>query len=367
MSRETQNRRSVDNDSKEGGPLGPQDSMEDQKSSVERLIQQAYSRLKDLDAVSALGFLKEALKIDYEHPEVKYGLKCVNWWLERVKRLDDFHEPYEKGAFVISQWRSFHTFLNQIGEAYDSCQYALRRFAFSLALNFFGEVLENAGNHLDPEILLQIGRCYKGLGSYEEAVMYLEQAIRYRPEDSGALAELADVNALLGDPRAAQVLFREAFFLDPQSIDLWSMESDMIIRLRQKVAELGYEGRDVAEWIPVYGALWGFFSVIRELKPIEISRLKQSILALESEAANMSGTQKAAINWNKDQKNKGPVSMDRSPGDFIRPRLLNRYFRLYNHYRTSQGGNARDYSELMEDIMRKIRLIDSEIYEQFRN
>ena len=320
---------------------------------VEGLIQQAYGRLKEEDAVTALSLLQEALKIDFEHPEVKYALKCVNWWLERIKRLDDFHEPFEKGGYILSQWKSFHSFLNQIGEnaglvsagAYgsgesfstDSCHYALRRFAFSLALKYFGDLLVNAGNHPDPEVLLQMGRCYKGVGNYEEAVKYLEQAVHFRGEDSAALAELADVNALLGDPRAAKVLFREAFYLDPQAVDLLSMESEMIIRLRQKVAELGYSGRDLAEWIPVYGALWGIFSVRRELKPVELGRLKQSILALESESVS-------------------------KPADFVKPRLLNRYFRIIDHY-----GDTREYSDVVEETMRKIKFVDPAIYEQYRN
>ena len=327
---------------------------------IEGLIQQSYSRLKELNAVSALGFLEEALKIDYENPEVKYGLKCVNWWLEQVKRIGDFHEPYEKGEFIISQWKSFHSFLNQIGEGFDSCQYAIKCYAFSLALNFFEEVLASSGNNPDPEILLQMGRCYKGLGNYEEAAKYLEHTIRFRPEDSGPLAELADINALLGDPRAAKVLFREAFFLDPQTIDLWSMESDMLIKLRQKVTEMGYEGRELAEWIPVYGVLWGVFSIRRELKPIEISRLRQSILALESESGNISGISSGTRKENN--------RFDNSPtGDLIKPRLLNRYFRLIEHYKTSQGGNVRLFTDVVEDTMRKIKLIDPAVYEQYRN
>ena len=313
---------------------------------VEELIEQAYGRLKELDVVSALELFKKALGIDYEHLEVKYGLKCVNWWLERVKRLDDIHESYEKGEYIITQWKAFYAFLDQIGEAddnihKDSCQYAFRCYAFSLALSFFADVYTSAGNPPDPELLFQIGRCYKGLGNYEEAVKYLEQTIRFKPEESGALAELADVNALLGDPRAAKVLFREAFFQDPQAIDLWSMESDMVVRLTQKVAELGYEGRELAEWIPVYGALWGVFSVRRELKPIEISRLKQSIYALETESTNMQGSY------------------------FLKPRLLNRYFRLIDHYGSSSG-SVRDNSDLVEETMRKIKLVDPAIYEQYR-
>jgi len=307
------------------------------------LIEQAYTQLKKLDAVAALRLLQEALKIDFEHAEVKYGLKCVNWWLEREKKLDDFNDPFEKGGYLITQWKSFQVFLNQIGQTgqdCDSCLYAVRSFVFSLALKYFGEAL--SGNNPDPEILLLMGRCCKGSGNYEEAAKYLEQAVDMKPDDSGALAELADVNALLGDPRAAKVLFREAFYIDPQAVDLWFMESEMILRLREKVTELGYTGRELAEWIPVYGALWGIFSIQRELKPVELGKLKQSILTLESESGNR-------------------------PGDFVKPRLLNRYFRLIDHYGVSRTRNSRDNSDMVEDTMRKIKLMDSAIYEQYRN
>ena len=367
MSMETQDLLTGDHRLKGGLSERENGSKGEQKSTVERLIQLAYSRLKELDAVSALGYLQEALKIDFEHPEVKYGLKCINWWLERVERLDDFHEVTEKGGYIISQWRSFHTFLgqiDQIGEAYDSCQDTLRCYVFSLSLNFFINALSNAGKSPEPELLIQVGRCYKGLGNYEEASKYLEYAIRFKPEDSGALAELADINALLGDLRAAKVLFREAFFLDPQAIDLWSMESDMIIRLRKKVEELGYEGRDLSEWIPVYGALWGIFSVRRELKPIEISKLKQSILALESEA----GRTEVRANFRLETaRTQAGIHEASSLGNFFKPRLLNRYFWLIDHYGTLHNGNVRNNSVVVEETMRKIKLVDPAIYEQYRN
>ena len=311
-------------------------------TTIEGLIEQAYERLNELDAVSALLLLQEALKIDFEHPEVKYGLKCINWWLERLKKLEEFHEPYEKGGFVISLWKPFHVFLDQIGCANDSCLYAVRRYVFSLALKFFEDMLAAAGNNPDPEIMLQMGRCYKGAGNYEEAAKFLEQAVHFRPEDSGALAELADVKALLGDSRAAKVLFREAFYLDPQAIDLWFMESEMIIRLKEKVFELGHTGKELSEWIPVYGALWGIFSVQRELKPVELGKLKQSILALESESGG-------------------------KPNGYAKPRLLNRYFRLIDHYGVFRSRNARNNTDLVEETMRKIKLIDPAVYEQYRN
>jgi tetratricopeptide (TPR) repeat protein len=306
---------------------------------LEGLIEGAYNCLEDGDGDSALDFLKEALQKDYEHPEVLYALKCLAWWFERIKKLEDFQDPFEQGKFLLSQWEAFNGFLDRMGQPSDSCLYAMRHFVFSKALDLFQNLLGDGINQQDPGLLFLAGHCFKGVGNYEEAVKYLEQASRFRREDSATLAELADVNALLGNFRAAKVLFREAFFLDPQGIDLSSIESEMIIRLRDKVRELGFSGSSLAEWIPVYGCIWGVFSIKRELKPVEAGRLKQDILTLENELRSRQEGQ-----------------------ELVKPRLINRYFWLIDHYE-----HVRDKGDLVEQTMMKIRCIDPDVYELYRN
>jgi len=309
---------------------------------VEGFIQNAYESLKDGDEISALGFLKEALRVDFEHQEVLYALKCLNWWLEKLRRLGDFYGPYEQGGYILSQWESYNTFLELIGNAYDSCQYALKRFVFTRALNYYLELLSDGINQQDPALLLQIGRCCKGAGEWEGALGYLEQASRLRREDSAILSELADVNALLGEARAAKVLFREAFYLDPQGVDLVGLESGMIQSLRDKVRDLGYSGNELAEWIPVWGCIWGIFSVKRELKPVELGRLKQSILSLENEYRSKNGD----------------ALGDKSR---VKPRLLNRYFWLIDYCE-----HNRDTTGLIDETMLKIKFIDPLVHEHYR-
>jgi tetratricopeptide (TPR) repeat protein len=306
---------------------------------VEGLIQRAYGCLKDGDGDSAFKLLQEALKVDYEHPEVLRAMKCLSWWFERIKKLEDFQEPFEQGGFLISQWKAFNGFLDRIGQAGDSCLYAMRHFVFSRALNLFQSLLGEGANQQDPGLLFLVGRCFKGVGNYDEAIKYLEQASRFRREDSATLSELADVNALLGDSRAAKVLFREAFFLDPQGIDLFFMESEMILRLRNKLRELGFSGPSLAEWLPVYGCIWGVFSVKRELKPVELGRLKQTILTLESELRSR-----------------------QEGNELVKPRLINRYFWLIDHYE-----HIRDTGDLVEQTMLKIQCVDPAVYELYRN
>jgi len=314
------------------------DSVHTMNDKVEGFIHDAYESMKNGDEETALGYLKEALRIDFEHREVLYALKCLNWWLEKIKRLDDFHDPYEQGGYILSQWKPYYEFLQRIGEAYDSCQYALKRFVFSRALHYFSALLKDGINQHDPLLLLQVGRCCKGAGDWEEARKYLEQAGRFRRDDGAILSELADVNALLGEERAAKVLFREAYYLDPQAIDLSAMESELILALRDKVRDLGYSGNELAEWIPVWGCIWGIFSIKRELKPVEVGRLKQSILSLENEYRSKSGG-----------------------NQLIKPRLLNRYFWLVDHCEYN-----RDTTGLMDETLLKIKFIDPVVHHHYR-
>jgi tetratricopeptide (TPR) repeat protein len=303
---------------------------------VGELIQKAYGKLGAVDSEGALADLEEALRIDFDHPEVKYGLKCLIWWIEHINRAGGLWEAYDKGAFIISQWKPYYSFLDRFGGHFDSCQFVIRRYVFSVALGYFSDVLGDGMNEHDPDLLLLVGRCYKGVGNYGESLKYLEQASRFKRDDAETLSELADVNALVAENRTAKALFREAFFADSQKIDLRSMESELIIRLRDRVREMGYEGPELAEWIPVYGNLFGVFSVKRELKQSEVSRLKQSIFALENEISHSGGN------------------------PLLKPRLINRYFWLIDHYE-----NARDDPGVVEDTMRKIKIIDKSIYEWY--
>jgi tetratricopeptide (TPR) repeat protein len=175
------------------------------------------------------------------------------------------------------------------------------------------------------------------VGNYDFALKYLEQAARFKRDDGETLAELADVNALLEETRAAKALFREAFFTDPQKIDLRAMESELIKRLREQVAKLGYGGQELLEWIPIYGCLYGVFSVKRELKPVELGRLKQSIFSLENEIRSRPDTVALLI-----------------------PRLINRYFWLIDHYE-----NVREDPGMIEETMLKIKILDPVIYERY--
>ncbi|MCL1814432.1 MAG: hypothetical protein FWG27_01220 [Treponema sp.] len=315
----------------------------DAEKSVEGLLQKAYHSLKTPDSEGAQLALNEALTLNFEHAEVVYALKCLSWWQERFKKLHE-QDPCDRGRFILSQWKSFYGFLDRIGEGdYDSCLYAVKSFVFSTALECFDGILGDGENQHDPALLLLAGRCYKGVGNFEEALKYLEQAARFRREDGETLSELADVNALLEETRAAKALFREAFFVDPLGVDIRNMDSQLILRLADLVRKEGHSGQELLEWMPIYGALYGVFSVKRELKLAELGKLKQSIFTLENEVRGKAGKQGEAV----------------SP---LIPRLINRYLWLIDHYEYVKADPA-----LIEEIMLKMKIADPAVYERYRN
>jgi len=305
------------------------------------LLCEAYEKLKVSDAITACELLEQALSEDFENEEIKHALKCVHWWLEHSRRIDEIKNPFEKGTLLITLYKQYHVFLGQLNTNqnmnYEQCQYAVRFFVYSKALFFFEGLLNNPANQHDHGLLLLAGRCNKGLGNYDDALYYLEQAVHIKKEDAEILSELADINALLAQVKTAKALFREAFFIDPSKIDLRFMESALILKLSQKVAELGFKDKDICEWIPIYGYLWGVFSVKRELKQLEAGRLKQSIFSLEAEYE--SNPARRCV---------------------LKPRLLNHYFWLIDYYDIN-----REDSSLIDETLLKIKVTDPDIYNMY--
>jgi len=311
----------------------------DSESIVQGLLQKAYDSLKAPDSGMALVALEDALRVDYEHPEVVYALKCVNWWLERSTKLETIRNYYEQGEFILGQWKVFFGFLDRIGTPYDRCLYAVRHFVFSTALSCFQGLMADGSDHQDSELLFRVGRCYKGIGNYVRALKYLEETAKVKKDDAEALAELADVYSLMNEPRAAKALFREALFLNPQKVDIRMLDSEMIKLLHDRVGELGYKSPELEEWMPVYGVLFGVFTVKRELRAIELGKLKQSIFSLENEIRDRP-----------------------SEALLLSPRLINRYFWLIDHYVNSGEEKSR-----IDETLLKIKLLDPGVYERYVN
>jgi tetratricopeptide (TPR) repeat protein len=308
-----------------------------EQENVTVLLSNAYESLRCVDLRGATDYLERALAVDFESQEVLWSLKCANFWVERLLRIERAPNPFERGESAVAQWKAFACFAAKLSGEFERALFAFKRFAFSLALAHYTALPPDEKESHEADLALRVGICLKGTGDYLGALRSLEAAARERKEDAEVLAELADAYALQGDERSSKALFREAFFIAPQRIDVELLESALIRRLASKVAALGYKGPELAEWMPVYGAVLGVFTIKRELKAVEVGKLRQSIYQLENES-----------------KEGG------DGGAALAPRLINRYFWLIDHYIAAKEDRAR-----IDEVLLKVRLLDQSIYKQY--
>lgn len=304
---------------------------------IRELLDRSYRFLDEGLFDESRKCLEEALGLDFDSGEVLSALKCTNFWGSRAEKLRELDDPYDKGEYLLREWRVFHSFSREFLGECGSCELVIRRWVFKSALDSY-RAIQRGGEEVDREILFRIGRCYKSYGDYEKAVSILELANNRKRMDPEILAELADTYALINEMHASKLFFREALFIDPQRIELVFIESEMIRRLVRSLERMDFEGKILKEWMPVYGLLFGVLNVKRELKPLEYGRLRQSVFELENRVHNESPKVDGAVV----------------------PRLLNRYFWLIDHYMVNKEPRAK-----IEEVLEKIKLLDSAVYERY--
>jgi tetratricopeptide (TPR) repeat protein len=310
--------------------------LEKDSDNVHDLIQRAAELIVSHRLPEANQELERALSVDFEHEDVVTSLKYANFWNDRQQRVDELADPFDRGEYLLAQWTVFQEFVHRVGPRVELTLNAFRRHAFRRALSYYREVYEDRTNR-DTELLVRIGRCYKGMGEYDRAMKFLRAAGTEKPDDAEVLAELADVLALVNEPAQAKAFFREAFFMNPRKVDVNRLDSELIRRLVTAVEERGYSDDELLEWIPVYGVLFNVLNVKRELRSIEYGRLKQSIYELERELRE--GTGDARL---------------------IKPKLINRYFWLIDHYVAVKETQGK-----IDEVKIKIRSVDADVYRQY--
>ncbi len=297
----------------------------------------------------ALGFLQqgnplEAQKIisslfehDLESTELVYTNKCCIFWIDSIKRLKSIDDSFERSESILLEWKNFQDYISRESHPYEPAQFAVQQGFFKNALEEYKKMLEEKDPLQKAEIYKNTGICYKKLGDFENARTFLTEANNIYPNLSSVLAELADCYSLCGEDKFGKVLYREAFFADPDSIDLDFLDSELIKCLIEKTKSKGYSGKALLYWIPVYGVLGGVFNIKRELTSQEVARLKKDIYAMENEIKDPSCNSEILI-----------------------PRMLNCYFWLMDHYDLANENQAK-----INEVLLRIKLLDTAVYEMY--
>ncbi len=328
---------------------------------VIQLFDTACLALKGGAFADAIDALEQILEKDVDFAGASSSLEAAAFWKERLEAERAAIDGFEQGEQLLALWRMFQAFVERLPDLPERVLFALKQFVFSSALACYLAAAPDAEREGgDPDVLLQVGRCCRGIGNYERAIECLEKANRERRDDARILSELADCYSLVNESRSGKAFFREAFFIDPQAVDLGGLESPLIQRLAARVRTRGIEGPALNEWIPVYGAVWGVLNVKRELKPLELGKLKQAIYQLEKDCKAFSTVQLGGV------PPKGRISSAAQqlggvpPKATTVPRLINRYIWLIDHFLAA--GESR---ERIDEVLARIRDIDPGVHAEY--
>jgi tetratricopeptide (TPR) repeat protein len=307
------------------------DRMMAQKKSIDQVIM----LLEAGDFLEAQAILGRILTEDLSNPHVGDGLKITAFWLSRLEEREKAGE-IEQADFLYSQWFRFFSFVErQENFSFEMGFLAVKKWVFQRVLTLYEEQKHQFREN-DSSYYLRTGRCCKFLGRFDQALKLIEEALRHDRNSAEIMAEFGDCYGLLNEVDYSKVLFREAFYLDPQRVNLDLIESGYMKRLIDRVRIDKKKEEEIKEWIPVYAVIYQVFDVKREMKELEAGRLRQSIYGLRSEL-------------------KSPDKEWR-----IIPRLLYRYFLLVDYFLSSGTERSK-----IDDIMKRIELLDPEIFKLY--
>jgi tetratricopeptide (TPR) repeat protein len=310
----------------------------DTDSPIDQVLKSTLEAFRAGDFDRAETQAERGLALDFEHGGIQSGLKCAVFWKDRFARAAALPAPEPRGDFLIREWQGFvHRFRAHLDEPFEAGIEAIRGAVFERAAESYLEQMAFEEESRRPDLEIKAARAYKTLGSFDKALACLDRVLQARPDDASALAEMADCFEAVGNVPQSRLFFREAFYLNPQAVDVEGLRSEVMQGVVRAVAAEGLTGTEAREWIPVHAVIQGVFNVKRDLKPLELGQLKQNINALKSELRD-----------GKDSRGSGL------------PKLLNRYFWLIDHYFSVKEDRSK-----IEDILLNIKLLDQRIYELY--
>lgn len=273
-----------------------------------------YNLIRSGKITEALKFFEDSLRKGLDE-ESECGIKIVKYVLSKVRRIKESNDPHKIADMLVLEWKNILNWINtndcsRFSDLVESVKY----YIFFLALKYYQTIIDNisvydGSNVIDVDLMVKIARCYREIGEIERCIDILEDVRSYRIYDSGVLANLGDAYFELGDIDTSKLFFREAFFWDPQEIEIFEMKSLIIKKLIKIVMGNGYRGEEINEWIPIYGVIENLFDIRRELSQDEVNLILERVKIMEKE-----------------------YQENRKWRNILEPRLINSYIWLIDYY-----------------------------------
>ncbi len=294
------------------------------------LKRRIYETLKTGELAQAEELATSAMEEAIDDSDIEDILKLIRFWQNRSEMFE-FSEEDNSGEKLFYEWDRFIDFCVDNKIQNKKAFYAVKSFVFKTIVELLIESYKLTPFR-DRETLILLGQSFYEIGIMDKAIETLEYAnTAYpQPQDPRVWLLLGDLYAEAGEHDLAMVMFNEAFFYYPQSIQLDSVEYPPVQKLRKMIAEDGFAEEDVPEWIPVYGYLFNALTARREIHYNDYLALKQRIREYEKSLA-----------------------IDKKVLSVIIPRLVNYYLWVLDYYiyQVQASSGARKVVERIHDIL----------------
>ncbi len=273
---------------------------------------EGYNLIKDGKITEALKIFENTYRMNLDYKS-ECVLKVIKYLLSKERKIRELSNPHAIADSLIEEWKNIVNYMENQKclediDLFESVKYHI----FSLALKYYNsseQVYVEDDSVVDIDLMVKVSKCYREIGELGKAIDLLEDVREHNQRDSYVLSTLADIYFEVGDIERSKLFFREAFFWDPQRVEVFSMKSMIIKKLRNIVYSNGYREEEINEWIPVYACIENVFDVRREITPQEVNELIERIKLLENEYLK-------SKQWRH----------------LVEPRLINSYLWLVDYY-----------------------------------
>ncbi len=298
-------------------------------SELEKSISSALDLLKSGDFAQAQSVFSYVLRLRYDNEVAEFGIVTCKYWRVRYEQARSIREGIEQGSYLFEQWQKFEEFYKTRKRVCTNVVDAVMCCVYSWALEQFNKDL-SAKKNSNVKLIYMCAMAYKKIGDYNNALQSFGQCLKIDDTDANVMAQLADTFMLIDKAQQAKLLFREAFSIDPEMVQLDQIECEMIKNLVQTVMrnEPSSDETLIKYWMIVYGWLNGELDCYRELTSGEVSKIKNDIRIIERD-----------------------IDLSRNYDGFLVAKLLNKYFWLYDYYKL-QNPNPNRLVEI-ENKMKK--------------
>lgn len=218
--------------------------------------------------------------LESDNSDLLEGKRYLKFWKEIKEKIDALNSYTEIAGYLENAWKHFFFQLIHSKNFCEEFFLPVKHWVFTNLLHLYKELVQDLHQ---KNMIYKLSIAYKGIGAYDDAYKWLSYLVSEEPENAKYIAQYADCYNSFNKLKSAKLYFREAFFLGPEKVDLHFIESQSISRIIERIVNFGYSDNTITYWIPVFGYLFDFLNIKRELSAVEYGKLLQSIQNLENE------------------------------------------------------------------------------------